>query len=141
MQRLLPPLACLLCLLLGLSVGWYFGYSRPSVQNQRKILNEYQTVRDALGLTDKQMAEIGEQLPRMRKEMAREDEFAAAMALGALVPLEQGEIEKAKTRLQKTISIYYRGHKHDGNTNVLRRITNFATTNAGLSNAIYRRLE
>lgn len=141
MQRLLPAIACSLCLLLGLSVGWYFGYTRPSVKNQRKLLKEYQVVRGAFGLTDKQMAEIGEQLPQIRQQMAREDEMAAAMALGALVKLEQGDIEKAKSRLQTTISIYYRRHHHDGNTNVLRHIMTFAATNAALSNTIYRKLE
>jgi len=87
------------------------------------------------------MAEWGGRLPEFFEASKREDEWAAAMALGALVKLEQGDEETAKSRLQKTISIYYRGHRLDGDTNVLRHITTFAATNAGLSNAIYRKLE
>jgi recombinational DNA repair ATPase RecF len=111
------------------------------VKNQRKLLAEYQAVRDAFGLTDKQMAEMGEQLPQMREQMMRQDEFAAAIALAAFTKLEQGDIERAKWRLVTTISIYYRGHKHDGDSNLLARIERYAATNAAISNAIYRKLE
>lgn len=141
MRRFLPALASCLCLLLGLSVGWYFGYTRPSVQNQSKLLNEYQSLRDKLGMTDEQLAEIGKQLPHLRRQMAREDEMAAAMALGALVKLERGDIEKARSVLERTVSIYYRGHQHDGNSNVLRNIEKLAASSASLSNAIHRKLE
>jgi len=40
-----------------------------------------------------------------------------------------------------TISIYYRSHRDDGDSNVLRHITSFAATNAALSNALYRKME
>ena len=79
------------CVLLGVGIGWYFGFTRPATRNQRKLLSEYQFVRDNFHTTDKEMA--------------------AAMALGALVKLEQGGVEKAKSRLETTISIYYRGHR------------------------------
>jgi len=73
--------------------------------------------------------------------MKRQDEMAAVVALAALVKLDGGDIEKAKSRLHTAISIYYRGHRDDGDSNVLRHITAFAATNAALSNAIYRKLE
>lgn len=141
MQRFLPALTCCLCLLLGLSVGWYFGFTRHSVKNQRKLVNEYQALRDTFGMTDEQLAEIGKQLPTLRRQMAREDEMAAAMALGALAKLERGDVEKTRSILERTVSIYFRGHQHDGNSNVLRNIEKFAATSASLSNAIYRKLE
>jgi hypothetical protein len=141
MNRFLPQVVCGLCLLVGLSVGWYADYTRPSVRGQRKLLKEYQTVRDAFRLTDEDMAKWGGRIPEFFDSVRRQDETAAAMGLAALVRLEKGDTESARNVLQKTISIYYRSHRDDGNTNLLKHITNFAATNASLSNAIYRPLE
>jgi hypothetical protein len=141
MKRYLPQIVCLLCLLLGLSAGWYLGYTRPSVTDQRRILAEYRQMRDAFKLSDQEMAELGAQLPRMREQMERSDEFAAAIALAAFTKLEQGDVERAKWRLTGAISAYYRGHRFDGESNFVARIERFATTNAALSNAIYGKLE
>jgi hypothetical protein len=138
MKRIIP---ILVGILLGLGFGWYFGYTRPVAQNQRKLLKEYQTVRDAFHATDEEMADFGGRLPEFWDMAKRQDEMAAVIALAALVKLEQGDIEKAKWRLQTEISTYYRGHRHDGDSNVLLHITRFAATNAALSNAIYRKLE
>jgi hypothetical protein len=140
-NRYLPQIVCILSLLLGLSVGWYFGYTRPSVENQRKLVKEYETIKDAFQLTDKQMGTWGGRLPEFFGAVERQDEIAASMGLAALEKLEHEDVERAKSVLQKTISMYYRSHQSDGNTNVLRRITTFAGTNAALSNAIYGRLE
>ena len=129
------------CVLLGVGVGWYLGFTRPAARNQRKLLSEYQFVRDNFHMTDEEMADFGEHRAEYFAAMKRQDEMAAAMALGALVKLDQGDVEKAKSRLEMTISIYYRGHRLDGDSNVLRHITTFAATNAALSNAIYRKLE
>ena len=140
MTRFVPQVVCMLCLLVGLSVGWYLGYTRPSVKNQRKLLKEYQTVRNAFQLTDKEMATWGGRIPEFFDSVKRQDEMAALMGLSALARLEKGEPESAKNVLEKAISIYYRGHHGDGNSNLLRHITSFAATNASLSNAIYRPL-
>jgi hypothetical protein len=141
MKRFLPATCFGLCFLLGLSIGWYFGYTRPSVRDQRKLLEEYRTVRDGFRLSDKEMAEIGAQLPNIRKQMERSDEFAAALALGVFKELEAGKVESAKKHLGQTVSIYYRGHRYDGDTNLLAKIERYAVTNAAISNAIYRKLE
>jgi len=102
-------------------------------------------VRDGFHVTDAEMAEGSANYMKHHAEyfeaMKRQDEFAATMALAALVKLDRGDIEKAKSRLEKTISIYYRGHRDDGDSNVLRHIVTFAATNSALSNAIYRKLE
>ena len=110
-------------------------------KNQRKLLREYQLVKEHFQMTDADMADFAERRQEYFEAMKRQDEMAAAIALGALVRLDRGDIAKTRNVLEKTISIYYRGHRHDGDSNVLRHIETFAATNASLSNAIYRKLE
>src|SRR5947209_4881215 len=131
----------LICLLLGVGLGWYFGYTRPAAENQRKLLKEYQAVRNAFHATDGEMADFGGRLPEFWDAAKRQDEFAAAVALRVIHQLETGDLEGAKKSLATTVSIYYRGHRHDGDTNVIAHIQRYASTNAAISNAIYRRLE
>ncbi len=138
MRRIIPPL---LCLVLGIGTGWYFGYTRPTAKNQRELLAQYQYVRDNFHMTEAEMADFGVHQQEYFAAMRRQDEMAAAMALGALVKLERGDIDRTRHVLEQTISIYYRGHRRDGDSNVLRHIETFAATNASLSNAIYRKLE
>jgi hypothetical protein len=104
-------------------MGWYFGYTRPAAQNQRKLLWELRANKDGFHQTEQQ------------------DEFATAVACGAFARLEAGDTENAKHKLLTTISIYYRAHRLDGNSNIIAGIEAFASTNAALSNAIYRKLE
>jgi hypothetical protein len=87
------------------------------------------------------MAEFGSRIPEIEEAVARQDEFVAAMALAAYVKLEQGDMDSAKQRLAGTISIYYRGHRHDGNTDLLGNIERYAITNSALPNAIYGKLD
>ena len=138
MRRIIIPLSCLL---VGIGLGWFFGYTRPAAKNQRDLLRQYQYVKDNFHMTDAEMADFGEHQQEYFAAIKRQDEMAAVIALAALVKLDQGDIEKAKWRLQTEISTYYRGHNRDGDTNVLRHITTYAATNAALSNAIYRKLE
>jgi hypothetical protein len=128
-------------LVVGCGIGWYFGYSRPVAENQRKLLAEYQRVRDAFHATDEEMADFGGRLPEFWDAAKRQDEIAAAIALSVFHQLEGGDIDGAKKNLATTVSIYYRGHKYDGNTNVIAHIKRYASTNAAISNAIYRPLE
>jgi hypothetical protein len=122
-------------------VGWYFGYTRPSVTNQRELLKKYQLEKDNFHVTDADMADFAAHKKEYFEGMKREDEMAAAMAFAALLRLERDDIAKARNVLERTISIYFRGHRHDGDSNILRNIEIFAATNASLSNAIYRKLE
>jgi hypothetical protein len=91
MNRYLPHIACGVCLALGLSAGWYFGYTRPSVVNQRRILHEYEDMKNRWGIDipDEQMAEVGKQLPYLWKQLERSDEFAAGMGLKAFQQIEK----------------------------------------------------
>jgi hypothetical protein len=137
MNRYLPHVVCFLGFLLGLSLGWCLGFTRPSIKNQEQLIGEYQRVRDAFQLTDKEMAEWGGRLPEFVDSVRRQDEFAALVALGSLRQLETGDLAAAKKTLTKAISIYYRGHKYDGKTNLLARIERSARFSAEISNAIY----
>lgn len=92
-------------------------------------------------MTDAEMADFGEHRQEYLEAMKRQDEMAAVIALAALVKLDEGDLEKAKWRLRTMVSIYYRGHKLDGDSNVLRHITAYAATNSMLSNAIHGELE
>jgi hypothetical protein len=141
MNRFIPHICCVLCLLLGLSVGWYIGYVRPVAKNQRKLLREYQTVRDGVQLTDEEMSEAGQHVKEWHEGIEQENELAAAMGLAALIRLEQGDMPRAKKVLLNAVSVYYMCHSRDGDTNVLRHIEIFAATNTPLSNAIYGKLK
>ena len=103
MNRFLPWLCCFLCLLLGLSAGWWFGYTRPSVKNQRQLLQEYQKVRDAFHATDREMTDFGSGLPEVWESMQRQDEFAATMALAALVKIEAGDQEIGRASCRERV--------------------------------------
>jgi thioredoxin-like negative regulator of GroEL len=134
-------LAFLVCVLIGVGIGWFLGYTRPVAKNQRELLKQYQYTRDKFHMTDAKMADFGEHLPEYFAAMQRQDEFAAAVALLAFKRLEAGDTNQAERALATTISAYYRGHRLDGNTNLLARIVSYAATNSTMSNAIYRKLE
>ena len=137
MNRFLPWLCCFLCLLLGLSAGWWFGYTRPAVKNQQKLLQEYKNIRDAFHATDREMRDYGFRLPEMWDSMQRQDEFAAGMALAALVKIEEGDTNKAKERLAGVIGIYYHTwHNNAANTNVINHIEKYAAKYLYLAAAI-----
>ena len=140
-ERMKRIIAILGCVLLGVGIGWYLGYTRPALRNQKKLLAWYQDFRDTVQLTDAEVADFALHHAEYFEAMKRQDETAVVVALSALMKLEQGDIEKARSRLETAVSDYYRVHHKDGNTNVLHRIVAFAATNAALSNAISRKLE
>ena len=131
----------LVCILIGVGIGWFFGYTRPAAKDQRELLKQYQYVRDNFHMTDAEMADFGKHRAEYFEAMKRQDEVAAAIALGAFKNLEAANIEGAKWKLATTVGIYYRGHSRDGDTNLLARIVSCATTNAAISNAIYGKLK
>jgi hypothetical protein len=128
----------LVCILLGIGIGFYFGCTRPVVKEQRD-LNDW--MKHRTGLTDADWAEMAKDAPNMRKEIERSDEYAAAIAFGAFMNLESGNTDRAKLELETTVSLYYRLHSLDGNTNLLQRIMSYATTNSAFSNAISKKLD
>jgi len=133
--------AILIAILAGFGLGWYIGNTRPTLKTQRELLKQYQYVRDNFQMTDAEMADFAKHRHEYWDAMKRQDEMAATIALSALERLNNGDTDKAKHNLETTISIYYRGHRNDGDSNVLNHIDTFAATNASLSYAIHRPLE
>jgi len=138
MKRIVPVLVAIL---VGVCIGWFFGYTRPVAKNQRKLLKEYQLVRDNFQMTDAEMADFAEHRQEYWDGMKRQNELEAAIAFGALRRLDRGDIEGTRHVLELAISTYFRGHRDDGDTNLLGAIEAFAATNASLSHAIHRKLE
>jgi len=103
----------LVCLGLGLGLGWYVGCRQTADKSDRDLLREFH-------------------------ETKQQDEFAAGVALAAFANLQAGRPEKAEHELATTVSIYYRAHRLDGNTNLITSIEAYAATNTVMSNAIYR---
>ncbi len=130
-------LPSLLFFLAGIGLGWFSCYAGPNARNQRELLKQYQSIRDKFQLTDAEMADFGKHLPEYSAAMKRQDEMAALISYWAYKHLEEKKINDAKWELAAAMSIYYRAHAQDGNTNLLHRITAYAATHAALSNAIY----
>ncbi len=139
MNRLAFAVCCGLCLLLGVSTGWYFGYTRPSVENQRRLVQNYDAARDAFEAAQEQFSDYGGQPGEFWEAAKVQDEFAALVSLQAFKDLEGGYAQKGKEALASTVAMYYRAHRRDGNTNLMLCIEWVATTNAVLSNAICRK--
>src|SRR6266404_7898811 len=99
MNRLLPSLVCVLCLLLGVSIGWYLSYTRPVAKHQRELLRQYQYLRDNFHMTDEQMAKAGPKVSQYFEDMKRQDEMAAKVSFAAFIYLERGSIDQARSRL------------------------------------------
>jgi hypothetical protein len=134
-------LACSVCILIGIGIGWYVGFNRPVAKNQRALLKQYQYTRDKFHMTDAEMADFGKHEAQYFAEMQRQDELAAALALQSFKDLEAGHTQRVKHGLATMVSAYYRQYSSDGNTNLIRHIVSYAATNAALSNAIYRKLQ
>src|SRR5437764_836723 len=107
-------LLVLLSLVIGGSIGWYFGYTRP-------VTKGYREVKDALHMTnvpDKQMAEVGaeirDHMPEFMERMKRSDDMTTVLALGTYKRLDQGNIDGAKKLLVPWIGGYYRRYHTKG---------------------------
>ena len=131
--------ACLVCVLAGVGIGWYLGYARPVARDQRKLLQEYQTVREHSNMTDAEWADLAEHYVEYLAASKRTDEFAAVFALAVSVGLERGDTNGVRKHLANTISFYYQNHRLDGDTNLLARIERVAATNATVAAAISRK--
>ncbi len=139
MKRIIPPLVCLV---LGIGIGWCFGYSCPVAKNQRDLLAQYQYVRDNFHMTDAEMAEAGPKIPQYFEDMKRQDEMAAVFALAAFRILEHGDVEHAKTHLLKAVGSYYRVyHGKGGDTNFIARIEEAAQKYPAVAAEISRKVE
>lgn len=122
--------AILICLLAGIGIGWYVGYTRPVAENQRKLLKDYQPMSEQFELWNKERAAYAK---KAEPWMAS----SASIALAALENLKTNEMADAKYKLASIVAVYYRAHSHDGDTNLLTNIVTFAATDSAFSNALY----
>lgn len=130
------------CLTVRVGVGWYFGYTRPTAKHQRDLLAEYQYERDNFHMTDAEMAEAGPKIPQYFEDMKRQDETAAIYSLGAYKVFEQGDVERAKSRLLSAVGSYYRVyHNKGGDTNLLAHIKAAAQKYPAVAAEISRKIE
>lgn len=100
--------------LVGCLIGSYLEYTCVTAKNYRRLLKEYQEVRDNFHMTDAEMAEAGKELPQYFENEKRQDRMAAFIALVAYRILEEGDIEKAKSRLVDTVGLYYHLYQDEG---------------------------
>ena len=139
MKRIIP---LLICLFVGVGIGWYFGYTRPTAKNRRELLAQYQYVRDNFHMTDAEMAEAGPKIPQYFEDMKRQDEMAAVVALGAFKHLERGEIDGSKKSMLRAIGSYYRVyHTKGGDTNIMAQIEKAAQDYPALAAELTRKIE
>ena len=128
------------CLLLGIAVGWYLGYTRPVTRNQRELLKQYQEAKDALHLTDADVVEFNAHLPDIWDAMKREDWSSAVIGLRGIEILNRGDAEAAKKYLAYWVGSYYRVYHNRGDTNLIERIERAAATNAVIAAEISKSL-
>ncbi len=139
MKHIVP---LLVSLILGIAIGWYFGYTRPTAKNQRELLAQYQYVRDNFHMTDAEMAKAGPKIPQYFEDMKRQDEMAAVFSLRAFRILEAGEIDRAKTNLLWAVGSYYRVyHGKGGDTNFMAKIEEAAQKYPAVAAEISRKTE
>src|SRR5580693_5796209 len=92
----------IVCLAVGIGVGLYFGYTRPSLMTHREMSKQYQ---------------------QFVEETKRHDEEATAIALRAIYILDRGEVENAKHFLVEKVGSYYRLYRFQGgDTNMIANI-------------------
>ncbi|PYK99310.1 MAG: hypothetical protein DME19_09185 [Verrucomicrobia bacterium] len=131
MKRLISSLVCLA---VGIGIGWYFGYTRPALRMQHL----YQDVQKTTGLSD---AEMVKQLPESLAVIKREDESVAMVALRAIEILDRGDAQAAKKHLAYWVGSYYRVYHANGDTNLISRIERAATTNAEIAAEIAKKIQ
>jgi hypothetical protein len=124
----------LICFLAGIGIGWYLGYSRPAAKNQRRLLEEYQPIKEEI---ETNMAYLNKQREESSKLAKPWEASTASIALVGLQDLNASNTGDANFRFATLVGIYFRAHLHDGDTNLLEHIASYATTNSALSNAIY----
>jgi hypothetical protein len=108
-------------LLVGLGVGWYFGYTRPIAKANRDARREMLA-------------------------MTADDTMAALIAVKAIPLVESGDTQKAVQWLSKPIGSYYRVYSLHAGTNDERlsmraMIEKLASTNSVVDAEIHRNVE
>ena len=124
----------LVCLAVGIGIGWYFGYSRPAL----RMKHLYEDVQKTTGLSD---AEMVKQVPDSLAAIKREDESVAMVALRGIEILDRGDTAAAKKHLAYWVGSYYRVYHANGDTNLIARIERAASTNADIAAEIAKKIQ
>ena len=94
-------IASVIALILGTTLGWYFGYTRPVTRNSSRVAQITgwvpSQISDAFNNPDE----------TFRKLMGTQQEAVAKASLSALTWLEDGQTDRAKDFLAHRIADYY----------------------------------
>ena len=139
MKRTVP---FVVCVMLGIGIGWYLGFTRPVAQRQRQLLKEYHEVREDFNMSDEEMIDTGRKFPQYLEDMKRQDEMNAVVALGAFKLLEMDDVEGAKESLAFHVGSYYRLYHSSGrDAQVLSAIEEAAQKYPAISEEISKKAE
>jgi hypothetical protein len=122
------------CLAVGIGIGWYFGYTRPSLQ----AMHITQELEKETGMS---IAEMTKAVPDSLAAIQRDDESAASVSLRGIEILDRGDIPAAKKYLAHWVGSYYRVYHTRGDTNLIARIEGAATTNTEIAAEIAKKIQ
>jgi 4-hydroxyphenylpyruvate dioxygenase-like putative hemolysin len=124
----------LVCLAVGIGIGWYFGYTRPSLQ----AMHITQELEKETGMS---IAEMTKAVPDSLAAIQRDDESVATVSLRGIEILDRGDIPAAKKYLAYWIGSYYRVYHTRGDTNLIARIESAATTNTEIAAELAKKIQ
>ncbi len=110
------------CLMAGIGIGWYFGYTRPAL----KAMHITQEIQKETGMSIEDMVKA---VPDSLAAIKREDESVAYIGLTSIKMLDHGNTETAEKYLAYWVGSYYRVYQTNGDTNLIAKIKQAATTN------------
>ncbi len=133
--------AFLICILAGIGIGWYFGYSRPVAENQRELLQQNQYIKEHFHEFDLDVADFKKRESEISVAAKPWEASTASIALIGLKDLDTNNMEDAKFRFAELVGFYYRGHLHGDTNLLLTDIETFAAKDSVLLNEIYGKLQ
>lgn len=129
MKNIITPIVCLA---LGIGIGWYFGYTRPSL----RAIHLTQDLQRETGVSVEEMAKA---VPDSLAAIKRDDESVATVALRGIEILDRGDTAATKKYLAYWIGSYYRVYHANGDTNLITHIEQAATTNPEIATEIAKK--
>ena len=100
-------MCCVVCLLIGFSVGWLVGHSRSATPAERKVVSDYRKITREFHISDGDVANMATNLPQLVRDIRRDDDYAALLALGVFERLQTHREQDAEAACAKVIGLYY----------------------------------